>query len=413
MSLELVHLTVAIFFTLGIDTYAIFKYFKWDIRKACAISLLINFVSMIAVFMVQQSLVTKLPSEWFFLYHISNHYASVFFIFALVTIAVKILAEILILSFFDKEISTSLLWKIVIIMNLITFLPGSIYDYVRGNPEISKPYSLIEYADWINNSEDEIYFLNAKDKMLTLAIPGTDKHHPLTSAQPFFGYRISDNGNAIITLGKTNTVTISIISSNKLSESYTYSSDVKKVDLIDAVPSENIFVVCISNQLKCFNLETGISTGKVVELPGDNFNHISISQKAPKIICSLDDKKISANWITGITKIIPVQTKGKIFPSWLCSMQNYVISTNSFQSPKADIDVVMNQGLEINSNGEETEFNVGTTARYIGIGFLSDGENFIFQLGGEIMVMNVKTKKIGRLYEGILGIIKNKRYRID
>jgi len=413
MSLELIHLTVAIFFTLGVDAYAIFKYFKWDIRKACAVSLLINFVSMIAVFMVQQYLVTKLPSDWFFLHHISNHYASVFFTFALVTIAVKILIEVLILSFFDKEISASVLWVVVIIMNLITFLPGSVYDYVRGNPEISKPFSLIEYADWINDSEDEIYFLDAKNRMLTLAIPGTDKYYPLTSAQPFFGYRVADNGNAIITLGKTNAVTISIISSNKLSESFTYSSDVRKVELIDAVPGENIFVVCISNQLKCFNLQTGISTGKVVELPGNKFNHISIGKKSPEIICSLDDKKISANWISGLTKPISVKTNEKSFPSWLCSMQNYAISTNSFHSQKADIDVVMNQGLKINSNGEKTDFNVGTTARYIGIGFLSDEENFIFQLGGEIMVVNVKTKKIGRLYEGILGIIKNKRYRID
>jgi len=73
----------------------------------------------------------------------------------------------------------------------------------------------------------------------------------------------------------------------------------------------------------------------------------------------------------------------------------------------------MNKGLEINYNREKIDFNVGTTAKYIGIGFLSDGENFLFQLGGEIMIINVKTKKIGRLYEGILGIIKNKRYKID
>jgi len=131
MSLELIHLTVAIFFTLGVDAYAIFKFLKWNLRKACAVSLLINFVSMIAAFMAQQYLVTKLPSDWFFLYHISNNYATIFLIFSTVTIVVKILMETLIISFFDKEISTANLWVIVVVMNIITAVPGSIYDFIR------------------------------------------------------------------------------------------------------------------------------------------------------------------------------------------------------------------------------------------------------------------------------------------
>ena len=132
----------------------IFKYFKWNIRKACAVSLLINFASMIAAFMAQQYLITKLPAEWFFLHHILNHYASVFLTFVSVTIIVKVLIETLVLSFFDKEISNSLVWIVVIVMNLITALPGSVYDFVRGKPEINKPFSLIENADWIKNSEE-------------------------------------------------------------------------------------------------------------------------------------------------------------------------------------------------------------------------------------------------------------------
>ena len=413
MSLELIHLTVAIFFTLGVDAYATFKYFQWNIRKACAVSLLINFASMIAVFMAQQYLVTKLPADWFFLHHITNQYASVFLTFVSVTIIVKVLVETLILSFFDKEVSNSMLWIVVIVMNLITALPGSVYDFVRGKPEINKPFSLIENADWIKNSEDKIYFLDAKNRMLTLATPGTDKYYPLTVAQPFFGYRISDNGNAIITLGRTNSVTISVIASNTLSESFTYPSDVINVDLIDAVPEENIFAVCISNQLKCFNLQTGALTGKIVELPQNNFDNISIGKKLPEIICRTKTNQISANWIAGTAEYLSDGKVVKTYSSYACSIQKYVAVTNSFHSPNADINVVMNKGLEINSNGEKIEFNVETTAKYIGIGFLSDGENFLFQLGGEIMIVNIKTKKIGHLYEGILGIIKNNRYQIE
>ena len=412
MSLELIHLTVAIFFTLGIDAYAIFKYFNWNIRKACAVSLLINFVSMIAAFMAQQYLVTKLPAEWFFLHHISNQYALVFLTFVSVTIIVKVLIETLVLSFFDKEVSNSVLWTVVIVMNLITALPGSVYDFVRGKPEICKPFSLIENADWIKNSEDKIYFLDAKNRMLTVATPGTDEYYPLTPAQPFFGYRISDNGNAIITLGRTNVVTISVIVSNTLSESFIYPSNVESVDLIDVVPGENIFAVCISNQLKCFNLQTGALTGKIVELPQNNFDNISIGKKISKIICRTKTNKISANWIKGTAKYLSDGKDEKTYPSYVCSMQKYVAVTNSFHSPKADINVVMNRGLNINYNGEKSELNVGTTAKYIGIGFLSDEENFLFQLGGEIMIVNIKTKKIGHLYEGILGIIRNKRYQI-
>jgi len=413
MSLELIHLTIAIFFTLGIDAYVIFKYFKWDMRKACAVSLLINFVSMIAAFMAQQYLVTKLPPEWFFLYHISNSYASVFFTFTVVTIIVKVLSETLIISFFDKEISTFTLWTVVVGMNLITALPGSIYDFVRGKPEVSQPFTLVETADWIKNSDDKIYFLDAKNRMLTLAVPGTDKYYPLTPAQPFFGYRISDNGNAIITLGRTNAVTISIISSNKLSGSFTYPSDVVNVNLIDAVPNENIFAVCISNQLNCFNLQTGSLTGRTVELPKNNFEYISIGRKKTEIICSTKTNKISANWFNGTVNNLSNSQNIETYPSFVCSIQKYAAATNLFNSPKTEIKVVLNKGLEINSNGEKIEFNVGTTAKYLGIGFLSDGENFLFQLGGEIMVVNIKTKKIGRLYEGILGIIKNKRYEIE
>ncbi len=413
MSLELIHLTVAIFFTLGIDAYAIFKYFKWNIRKACAVSLLINFVSMIAAFMAQQYLITKLPAEWFFLHHISHQYASVFLTFFSVTIIVKVLIETLVLSFFDKEVPNSLVWIVVIVMNLITALPGSVYDFVRGKPEINKPFSLIENADWIKNSEDEIYFLAAKNKMLTVATPGTDEYYPLTPAQPFFGYRISDNGNAIITLGRTNVVTISVIVSNTLSESFVYPSDVESVDLMDVVSGENLFAVCISNQLKCFNLQTGALTGKIVELPQNNFDNISIGKKISEIICSSKTNKISADWIAGTAKYLPAGKDEKTYSSYVCSIQNYVAATNSFHSQKADINVVMNKGLTINYNGEKSEFNVGTTAKYIGIGFLSDENNFLFQLGGEIMVVNIKTKKIGHLYEGILGIIKNKRYQIE
>ncbi len=410
MSLELIHLIIAIFFTLGVDAYAIFKYLKWDVRKACAVSLLINFASMIAAFMAQQYLVTKLPSNWFFLYHISTQYASVFLTFVVVTIVVKILIETLILSFFDKEISTSMLWSVVIVMNLITAAPGSIYDFVRGKPEISKPFSLIENANWIKNSKDKIYFLNAKDRMLTLALPGMEKSYPLTAAQPFFGYRISDNGNAVITLGKTNSVTISIIASNALVKSFTYPSDVKTVDLIDVFPEKNIFAVCLSNQLKCFNLQTGSLTGKTVELPGDNFDYIGIKQDLQEVVCNSDTNKILANWLEGTAKELKNVSDEKTCLSYICSIQNYVAVTNSFHSPKTVINVVMNKGIEIISNVGTNELNFGTTARYIGIGFLSDGNNFLFQLGGEIMVLNIETKKVGHLYEGILCIIKNKRY---
>jgi hypothetical protein len=119
------------------------------------------------------------------------------------------------------------------------------------------------------------------------------------------------------------------------------------------------------------------------------------------------------NWIEGTVKYLSNDQNIEPYPSFACSIQKYIAVTNSFNSPKADINVVMNKGLEINYNGEKIDFNVGTTAKYIGIGFLSDGENFVFQLGGEIMIINVKTRKIGRLYEGILGIIKNNRYKID
>ncbi|MCK5853111.1 hypothetical protein KAH27_08810 [bacterium] len=413
MSLELIHLTVAIFFTLGIDAYAISKYFKWNIRKACAVSLLINFVSMIAAFMAQQYLITKLPAEWFFLHHISNQYASVFLTFFSVTIIVKILFEFLVLSFFDKEVPNSLLWSVIIVMNLITALPGSVYDFVRGKPEINKPFSIIKNADWIKNSEDKIYFLNAKNKMLTVATPGTDEYYPLTSAQPFFGYRISDNGNAIITLGRTNVVTISVVVSNSLSENFIYPSDVENVDLIDVVPGENIFAFCISNQLKCFDLQTGALTGKVIVLPQESYDNISIGKKISEIICCTKTNKLSANWIAGTVKYISNDKNVQTYPSYVCSIQNYVALTNSFHSPKSDINVVMNKGLNIYYNGETNEFNVGTIAKYIGIGFLSDEENFMFQLGGEIMVVNIKTKKTGHLYEGVLGIIKNNRYLIE
>jgi len=110
MSIETIHLTIAIFFTLGVDAFVIFKFLKMNLKKAVAISFLINTASMIAAFMAQQYLVTKLPSNWFWLHHILHNYVTVFLIFSLVTLAVKILVETLIITFFEKEVSTQVIW---------------------------------------------------------------------------------------------------------------------------------------------------------------------------------------------------------------------------------------------------------------------------------------------------------------
>jgi len=182
--------------------------------------------------------------------------------------------------------------------------------------------------------------------------------------------------------------------------------------LIDVVPEKNIFAVCISNQLNCFDLQTGALTGKTVVLPKDSFDYISIGKSASEILCNAGANNFSVNWIDGEIKILPEKENIKTYPSYICSIQKYAAVTNTFNSPNTEINVVINKGLAINSKGQKLDFNVGTTAKYIGIGFLADEENFLFQLGGEIMVVNIKTKKVGRLYEGILGIIKNKRYEI-
>lgn len=377
MSIETIHLTIAIFFTLGVDAFVIFKFLKMNLKKAVAISFLINTASMIAAFMAQQYLVTKLPSNWFWLHHILHNYVTVFLIFSLVTLAVKILVETLIITFFEKEVSTQVIWFAIIIMNLITAFPGAVYDFVSRKPKISAPFILKESADWLKNTNDTIWFLDAKSGMLTKAEPGADKFYPLTDATPFFGYRICADGNAAITLGRTNAITISVFSSNKLEKSFTYPSEVETVDFADALPEKNIYATCLSNKVTVFDLRTGAPTNEIANII---FNELA--------------KAINFSNST----------------SWICSIQKYVTLTNNFKSPLAEITVIMNNGIEIKTGNENFNFNVGTSARFIGIGFLADGENFLFQLGGEIMVLNVKTKEIGHLYEGILAIIKSKRY---
>jgi len=405
MSLELIHLTIAIFFTLAIDTFALFKYLKMNLKKACAVSLLINIASMIAAFIAQQYLVTKLPTDWFFLHHILNNYATVFLIFSTVTLAVKILVETLIITFFEKEVSTAVLWGVVIVMNIFTALPGLTYDFVRGKPKISAPFVLTENEDWIHNCSDTIYFLDANTKMLTAATPGSTNYFPLTSAEPFFGYRISAGGNAAITLGRTNVIVISVFNSNKLTKTYTFPSKVESVKLADVVPQKNIYVTCLSNTINCFDLQSGAPTGEVVKINSTNsVNKISICADSSKILSLVGKEKFVANWIDG--KAMPIAESPKTFPSLICSIKDYAAISNSFNSSEAEINIVMNKGIEIKYKGEKYNFNVGTSARFMGIGFLSDGENFLFQLGGEIMVLNVKTKKVGHLFEGILGKIK-------
>ncbi len=410
--MQLAHIVIAILFTLGVDAVALRRFLRWTWQKAIGVAVLLNVASLISAFFAQSYIMARIPASWFFIYNLYTRYAAVVLPFILLAFLVKVVTEWFICTFFEKSAPTKTIWAVVAGMNLVTMLPGAVHEYVRSRPEIPKPYVLLPSADWLGQLDEDVYFFDTFARRLVAVKPGSTNFTVLTSSPPVRGYRIACGGAAVITLHPTNAVTISLLAgSDKPARSYTYPIVVDNPALIDVSPEARFFAVCDAGSVKCYGLSSGGRTGEATRVSIGTDGYVAWTTNSSMILCGTRDGAELVEWQAGVTQACA--TVAPTTPvSWVCSLDKYLAPTNVFVSPVATVEVIRSAGLEIHSDGKTDKFTVSAAAGYVGIGFLSDNETFLFQLGREIMALNVRTKTVGHLYEGILCTLQRPRYEV-
>jgi len=359
-----------IIFTLVIETFALKKFMSFNWKKAVSMCAAINIVAFITSQIAQSYVANKLDPSYFYIFNISENYFKFVVIFISISFAVRIATEAFLCKFFAKEICLQRVLIVVFIMNVITFFPYAIESSITSKTKISMPFSLVESASWLNSDNGEIAFVNPFEKnIFKFALNNSTNLLKISDAMPINGFKISKDKSSAMVLGATNSVTISPLA--------VFNLPAKTFNFVPAITNPNH--IALSSDLKWFAVQ-GKEKIKIYTFPDGK------ETNAPTLETSSDLFKNPNVWY----------------------YKNYNKLTNTFFCNSSTVTVFKTGGISFLENGFTNNFSVsgmGKFRPFHGIGFTDNEETFLFEFGYELMGLNLKTKYVGHIADGIGGVL--------
>ena len=180
---------------------------------------------------------------------------------------------------------------------------------------------------------------------------------------PINGFQISKDKSSSIVLGATNSVTIT--------------------------PAEHFNLPA-----KTFNFIPAVTNPSHIALSPD-MKWFAIKGKEKINIYSFPGGKLTNS---------PAADSDMFNDLWVWYYKDYNILTNTFYNNSTTITVFKTGGMKINRNGTEDFFEIngmGKFRPFHGVGFSDNGNSFLFEYGYELMGLNLETKNMARLTDGI------------
>ncbi len=351
-----------ILFTLLIETFALKKYFYFSWMKAFSLCVGINIAAFFTSSIAQSFAANKLDPSFFYIFNIYTNYFKFALIFILISFLVKVATEAFICRLFAKEVSIQKVVIVVLIMNVITFLPYSIKSYANSKPEIPEPFNLVESANWLADNPDIVYVDPFKKNISKYRLNSTNLT-VLAETMPINGYRVSMDKNSIIVLHATNSVIFA--------PAKEFNIPVKILNFEPAIT--NPYHIAISPDMKWFAVQ-GKEKANIYSFPVGKLTNAA-------------DVNLPSNFFND---------------SWAWHIKTYNEPTNTFSGVSATVTVFKTGGVKINGEKEIFKINgMGEFRPYHGVGFIDNDKTFLFEYGYELMGLNLKTKTAGHLTDAI------------
>ena len=363
---------ISIIFTLLIETFVLKKFFLFKWLKALSIAITINVVAFLTSQVAQSYLANKLDPSFFYIFNLSENYFKLVSIFIAVAFAVRIATETAICKLFAKEFSLQKVLIIVFVMNVITFFPYAIESSIISKTNVSQPFVLLDSANWLDSNSEEIALVNPFEKnIFKISLNNSTNFKSVSEAMPINGFKIANDKSSAVVLGQTNSVTISPAANFNLSA-------------------------------KTFNFEPPITNPNHISL-SPNMNWFAIKGKQKAKIYSFPDGNL--------TNVPTLENSESLFDNpnvWYYKTYNKL--TNSYFCNSATITVYKSEGISFLENGKTNSFSIsgmGSFRPFHGIGFTDDEKTFLFEFGYELMGLNLKSKNVGRITDGIGAVLLN------
>lgn len=403
---------ILIVITITIETAVLSYIFKWDLAKALGITALMNIVSFLGASIALLYALSKFPTHWFHLWYMANHYIQVMTPFVLIWWGARIIIEILLCRLWAKNFPLSRVVITILLVNIVTLTPGTIRTLKASKPHVTpESFVLVEKADWIAPVQEKLIYYSLDSHALIEAAPGTDVTRDLAADASYHGYRIVLDGSAVLSPGVSNTL---LLTMNDISNTFSYHlpQPITKPALCDISPDQKYVAVAVSNMCHIFNRENGMVTNSITCPVVSNNSWLSWTADGTAVCINDADNYAIIPWPNTSVDITYTNVLPKLAVSWATKDYYAPPGEAHYTSSQANITVNPTNGITIKSASDYSTLRISTAQRYFGIGFLSDQETFLFAIGHEILALNLRTREIGNLVDGVLPLLTKPRYRV-
>ncbi len=397
------HTLIQMLAVLLIEAFVLKFVFSWTILKASGISILLNIVSFFSVQVVIPFIFKNVPPELWYLHSVSTHYYVIMLPLVVVIYCVTVLTEVLVFAFFMSRESKKKVWAAVSGMNLATLCILSLPSILFGAPALAEGFSLVSSADWLQPSGEKIYYVDTTNGFLVCRSPGTNSLAVLYTDNPIFGYRVSTDNERLITLfpSPSNTIRAILCSTG---QSALLPGRILNAAQVALAPDAQFVAQYESNAVRFFSFPQAdrIAAVSAPEPHPDSF--VCWQTNSTDIFYGDDSAVYRAGVSNAVSPALSV-SPGLIAPDvvWSISCLN---PTNTFICGSLTATVYWTGGIRFDGPDRHMLFSIAcrsASVYYNGIGFVNNGDSFLFQLSAfskEIMALNLANGKVGHVWNG-------------